>query len=304
MLKRVICYLCMFIGLVGLAACTATTEPVNESQVVETDRNQGETDHSPLEELAIRALVPRYGEMDPAKAQLLPGELPPAFTVSIPNDAALIGSFINGDIETTVIFDTPQTPGEIMAFYDQAMPQAGWDTAVPPAPQTGGFVGGMNDGRSYCQDDMIMWLSAYAVENGPTDTRLVLRPEEGFSPCEPMQYGPGYTGAMALLPPLTTPPKTVQIDGGGSGGSDRNANSNATLKTELSLTELTDNYYEQLEAVGWMLQTSENNDLAATSGWTFTDDKGKSWQGVFLAVQWPDNPQKVTVHLEIAQSSE
>lgn len=304
MLKQVVYSLCLLIALGWLAACTPTVEPASDTQVVETDQQQVETSRSPLEELAIRALVPRYGEMDPAKAQLLPGELPPAFALPLPDDAALVGSFVNGDIETTVIFDSAQTPEAIMAFFDKAMPQSGWDTAVPLETQSGGFVGGIDDGRSYCHDDMIMWLSAYAVENGPTDARLILRPEEGYSPCESIDYGSEPVGAMAILPALITPEKTIQTSGGGSGGSERDANSNATLETELDLSTLADSYLEQLEAAGWTLQSSEKNDLAATSAWTFTDDEGNGWQGVFLAVQWSDNSQKVTVYLEIAQSPE
>jgi hypothetical protein len=102
-----------------------------------SEQNRGEVT---LRELAIRLLSPRYpGAESMQVTDLLPGQLPPSLPIELPlpADVRLIGSVLRGR-DSTTLFDTQQTPEQLLAFYHERMSALGWTEQEQFLPTYGG----------------------------------------------------------------------------------------------------------------------------------------------------------------------
>ena len=94
---------------------------------------------------------------------------------------------------------------------------------------------------------------------------------------------------MSVLPAIQAPPRSTQQPGGG-GGSNDHVSSQATLQTELDMPAVGAHYRQQLERAGWEQRDSGESGPVAWSAWTFKDDEGEPWSGMFAALQQADSP--------------
>jgi hypothetical protein len=89
------------------------------------------------------------------------------------------------------------------------------------------------------------------------------------------------------LPALLRRPAWTAVAVGSSGGPGGSftAYQSAELETDLRAAEIADYYNEQLEALGWSRVSAGEQEDAAWSAWTFTDDEGEAWRGNLIIMQ-------------------
>ncbi|KAF5422533.1 MAG: hypothetical protein C5S45_02255 [Candidatus Methanocomedens sp.] len=218
----------------------------------------------------------------------IPGDLP--VVVPIPEDAVVIGSsvYTSEYQQIQIILDIPEGPDEIVDFYKNNLEKAGWNETEGFYPEESGFTSFyMPESTIFCRfegEGPSLTITSYA-SNGdePTDVRLNLDTNPRNPICrmisDPYQ---GFHRAENVIPVLK-PPKGAQQRGGGGGGGDDQYNSEATLETELSVFELEDHYQNQLVEAGWELKENVSSSSIALSKWSFTDELGDQWSGIFFA---------------------
>ena len=108
------------------------------------------------------------------------------------------------------------------------------------------------------------------------------------SPCSPRSREPRFE---SVIPELTPPPGSRTLPQGG-GGSDDNAHSAATLETDLDPASINAHYTAQLEEAGWNLLDEGGDGPQTWSSWTFRDEEGQRWSGLFLVMRLPETPRQ------------
>jgi hypothetical protein len=61
--------------------------------------------------------------------------------------------------------------------------------------------------------------------------------------------------------------------------------SDATLETDLDPAAVGTHYAAQLEEAGWLRLDEGQSGPQAWSNWSFTDEDGQPWEGVFTALR-------------------
>ena len=292
--------------LLLLVACVPTSEeeaPVAGDQVdIERTSDSTEVNHDATTKLALRLLAPQYpGAPSPNEVQLLVGELPADLALPLPANTEVVGSIVRGSESTEVVLDSDQSAEAILSYFAGELTNAGWETFEEPAYGGGGFMPSeMAENRTFCrdEDDLVMWMMATELKDAPTDIRLNINSAHGYSPCDQSgYYGPPQGDPYLMMPSLIAPADAEQISGGGGGGSPFNASSNATLKTELSVTELSAHYASQLEEQGWTRNDVSDSDPVSWSTWTFSDEEGNAWRGLFFTTKLDEAHR--TVYVEV-----
>lgn len=283
-----------------LAACTPQSEP-------EPTLAPNETGSDPaVERLALRLLSYRYaGAPELSELQLLPEQLPPDYELPLPADATVVGSLTRGE-ESTIVLDSDHSPEQITSFFEERMANAGWEEAPEPG-QAGGFVPAPSPRAKYfCQQETGQFLAltatTYPEEGQPTDVRLILRSDEDYSPCRDIRAEADYQNVWALLIPSLATPPGVQQRGSSNGGSpDESIYTSANLETELAASALVDHYSQQLRDAGWTRLDQGDSGPVSWSTWSFQDEEGQAWQGLFFVTEMPQSTDRRTVYLEISQ---
>lgn len=266
------------------------TDGQESSISMNTDTSSPNTDSGEqlFRELAMRLLVPPYfGGPEGGEIQLLTGELPDnlPLEVPLPDGARVIGSFIRGDKSTEIVLDAPQSPEDVLNFYEERLIAAGWEKPESPG-LSGGFVSSdIANGTSLCQSKKGPRFSVSTRENETrlTDVRLSLS-NGRHSGCN---MSTDYMGPEGPIPDLV-PPTGARQWGGSGGGGDDSFYTSAELETELASAEVAKHYTEQLNAAGWTLLSSADADEVAWSSWSFEDEHGDVWSGFFFAHEMPD----------------
>ncbi len=219
----------------------------------------------------------------------LPDDMP--YDLPVPNEVRIIGSVTGAWTDYMLVFDTDLSAQEIREFYAQNLIKDGWreeeQNVIP-----GGFVEDKNQTLyiGYCheENDAYLGIETPLLANGKTALRLNLDLTPEYN-CGPVLNTHGY-GVDYLLPQLGAPKGAIMQMGGSSSG-DREAETTASLKTDLSPVELVEFYNQQLEAAGWELQTSTSAQAddggggAAWSIWKFTDEEGRNWNGSLMVLR-------------------
>ncbi len=86
--------------------------------------------------------------------------------------------------------------------------------------------------------------------------------------------------------PVLKAPKGAMQRGSGGGNSEDEAESYATLETELNVTDLEAHYRNQLVEAGWKLKDKGSGSSIAWSTWSFTDEYGGHRSGILFANDW------------------
>lgn len=287
--------------------------------------NLSETD---LLELALRlAIYPDDSRTQ--DAQLLPGQLPDQLLVDIPfpEGCRILGSLIRNPGSITILLDTSLSPEQVLTFYRQHMPTAGWQTPDIYRPDRGGFIpsGSRSRGEvvtfyqnlrdsaltinapgssSDWDDDSdrrrtgpALTINAFAGKDKGTDLRLSLEMNRLLPAGQPPfshRRGRG-RDLFSRLPALEAPEGANQI-GGGSSGSLNSVQAEATLETNHDLSTLAAYYKRQLEQAGCALTGEGQNGPVAWNSWTLKDDD-EQWHGFFIILKVLDQEYHLTIRM-------
>lgn len=240
-------------------------------------------------ELALRLLTPRFwADTDPDQIRLLVGQLPDAWPAAIPlpDHSQLLGSLMRNPRMIEVVIDSALVPDDVLQFFRDQLSAAGW--TEPKVPRhMGGFTHGYSrpsQGALFClgKRGPSLEINVAPTPDGSTDVRLHLNSDPHHSPCGSMNRG---REIFDLLPTLAPPSGAQQQGGGGGGGSD-SVYSSATLESNLDLATIATHYADQLNAAQWTPVASGGDSTMAWSTWTWQDDEGDAWQGLFFVVRW------------------
>lgn len=261
---------------------------------------------SDLVRLVRRMFSFRYpGAPDPGEIQVLAGRLPEELPVELPmpDDAEVVGSVARGDENVEIVLDVPGEPESVLDAYEERLAAAGWSEPEFGGPPGGGFVPADGAfGSTFCRDgeEPYLTVSAFALgDDDMSDVRLSLNSSsEGFTPCNE-RFAPGPPEISGLIPRLEAPRDATMLEGGEGGGGSDSWYSSSTLKTEMSAADLEEHYRAQLQDAGWDREDSGAGGPAAWSTWTFTDDDGDAWSGVFLALDLPAQEDTRFLYLRV-----
>lgn len=208
----------------------------------------------------------------------IPYELP------IPDNAHIIGTVTGNWADYLLIMDANLTPKSAHEFYEKSLIEKGWNEA-PTNQGQGGFIYQSDLYSGYCYKDGEAFLSVETpqISDEKTSIRLSLDITPDTYMCNPDTTGYGYLHAD-LIPELHAPSGAI-LQGGSSGGSDRDAEVTASLKSKLSAAEVVEIYNKQLLEVGWTMESNDNGEGASWSNWTFKDKDGKDWIGTLIVIK-------------------
>lgn len=262
-------------------------------------------DDSELLRLVERIFSPAgpYGDQD--RATVLVGDLPPDFDIQLPEGTDVIGSVINEN-RSQIVLDLPGIPQDSFADLTRILADGGWENRdLPSGPNSGGFVPGPLGGIEFAlfcseSDERSLNASAFEMEGGVTDLRLHLSRNEDYSPCDDELTA--YRGSLRddLFPPLSAP-EGAQQQGGGGGGGGRDFYTSTQLKTELSVQQVDEHYRQQLFDSGWTLVDSGSESSVGWSTWRFTDDDERTWGGMLLVLQTPEDVDGMFAYLRASR---
>jgi hypothetical protein len=284
----------IFFGVVGSVASSPLNDAPEPSPIISMSAQNSSDINSSAELLRFveRLLTyPSYLQREPVV--ILSGELPSNLSVEvpIPSDAEVIGSLIRSDgtyKRVEIILDVPMEPNEVIVFYRDSLKNAGWnETEGFYHHEKSGFMSTTPEGVIFCQYEgkgpsLQITADSLATEEGNvSDVRLDLDTDPGTGLCTERFYGPSWDDRAEILPPLK-PPEGAILGSRGSGGGEGRWQSEATIETELNVSELSTHYQEQLMKAGWALKEDGMSASSAWSTWTFNDEFDDPWFGLLL----------------------
>jgi hypothetical protein len=251
------------------------------------------------DDAALRAFIARYvgaGTITPVTVAV--GDLPElAFAIPTPPATTIIGTVARQDganpdlIYYEILLENAIAPKEVLAFYKQALTDAGWSLIFEEdSSTTGGFTEFSLAAGNFCLNTAEANLAFDASTNPqmPGKTLINVRvqtPADAYQ-CQSLDQ-PVVDITFTLIPPLRIP-EGVTVMSNISGGlsyyaaDGRSTSVMAVLTATLPLAQLAEAYNTQLATVGWV-QTSNNlTDRSAFSTWAITASDGSLWQGGFL----------------------
>ena len=304
-----------------LSGCTSVTNSVQENTptatvLVESTQEIAPTETIPAEgvskkpieviggneesmrEFIKQWLIPVYPDGSSQDVTVyissMPKDIP--YDLPTPDDARIIGSITGNWVDYLLIFDSSLSSKSIHEFYARSLIEKGWHEA--PTQGQAGFTSQSDLYSGYCYKDDTAFLSietpALADKKNGIRLSLDITPDTHMCNTD-TNYGAPYA---SLIPSLTAP-KGMVVQGGGSGGSDNDAEVTATLKGNLSEIEIAGSYNEQLLAAGWTMQNSNNGGGAAWSNWTFKDKKETNFIGTLIVVKTSPDSETLFALLRI-----
>ncbi|MEA2052323.1 MAG: hypothetical protein U9O90_05830 [Euryarchaeota archaeon] len=284
----------IFFVVVGSVASSPLNEAPEPSPIISMSVQNSSDINSSAELLRFveRMLTsPSYLQSKPVV--ILPGELPSNLSVEvpIPSDTEVIGSLIRSEYtykRVKIILDVPMEPNEVIEFYRDSLKNAGWnETEGFYHHEESGFVSTTPEAVIFCRYEgkgpslQITADRLATKEVNVSDVRLDLDTDPGTGVCTERFLGPSWDDRAKILPPLK-PPEGAILGSRGSGGGDGQWQTDATIETELNVSELSTHYQEQLLKVGWALKEDGMTASFAWSRWSFNDEFGDPWSGLLL----------------------
>jgi hypothetical protein len=263
---------------------------------------------NPLEQLFLRLLT-YPGDPRVRKPALFVGKLPENFPIDIPvpENGRVLGTLVRSDDNIEIVLESDLTQNEVETFYRTQFTSQGWSQQEDfPHPHMGGFTHshfGPHSQLIFCQGEQgaSITLNSTPTASGITDIRLHVNLSREGNPCSQPQRRWRHRmhhGIDEMIPALI-PPENAEQSGGGSGGSDREWHSDATLKTDMELVALAQHYATQLSRAGWV-QTNEGTSAPlAWHTWKFTDEDQQPWNGFFFILKRPDKAQEHTLYIRV-----
>ncbi len=248
--------------------------------------------------LALRLLAPRFpGDVLQGETQLLVGQVSEevAALVPLPEGSRLLGSLVRGRQNVEIMFDSDDAPDAVLGFYSERLAAAGWQRVEQPRP-IGGFTFGTSmEHVLYCRAARGpgLIIMADGAQNDATQVRLDLQLDPRHSPCVHLGRSE-MDNSWAVIPTLRPPQGALQTPSGGGGGGNH-VFSAATLTSDLAIADVAAHYVAQLEQAGWTRQGEAQAAPLVSSTWTFDDQTGQAWQGLFLVVEMATTPRQYMV---------
>ena len=250
-----------------------------------------------LRELALRLPAPPF-DPEARQPQLLVGSLPASLPLDLPlpDGCQIVGSFVRNPETIQIVFDTDQSPIEIIAFYTERMQAVGWSEPEfqrRHRQRESGFVHTFHRPTLFTtlckgQRGPALMVSAFGGqdEGRKTEVRLNLDTRSRNSPCS--QSSEIFMDVSALIPPLV-PPLGGRQWGSGGGSNSESASTVATLdlESELPLSLLVAHYARQLEQAGWQRTGEGSSEPMGWHTWEFHDKENERWLGVFSLLEIP-----------------
>lgn len=267
-----------------------------------------DNDESNLLKLALRLLDSEDPHSEHEAPTLYAGRLPESLTmdIPIPSGSEIVGSVerleLEGERSVEVVLDFHGHTEGFLDSYKELAVDAGWNEPPRREPEGGFAFGPATDSLLLCRGErgpaLFVDISRpYKDDKHPADVRLRLLLDDLHSPCEPEPYEDDFE---RHIPQLVPPPDARQYPGGGGGGPN-DAESHATLETELEVAVVGEHYARELTAAGWMRVEEGSSGPQAWSTWTFSDERDHLWKGVFTALKLPDS-QRYFLQIHVHRS--
>lgn len=248
-------------------------------------------DEESLRAFLERFLMPIYATGGGQQGQVIIGALPDdlEFDLPLPEGAQVIGSLAPAGaplVSVNIYFDAPQPAEEVIAFYEETMPESGWRSVTAYQPQ-GGFTTAAPQGATFCSSDDEQVMNVVAVAGEAEMTPVVIYVQEAYAgACD---TDPRAQGINPLIPSLVAPAGTQMRSGMSGGGSEGTSYISATLTTDAGIDELSAHYGDQLAEAGWEAVEETVGASSAVSTWQITDEGGDSWLGVLVLASGGDD---------------
>lgn len=247
-------------------------------------------DENALRDFLTQWFIPVYPDSSVHEIKVhiasTPKDIP--YELPIPDNAHIIGTVTGNWVDYMLIMDANLTPKSAHEFYAKSLTEKGWHEA-PTNQGQGGFIYQSDLYSGYCYGDGEAFLSVETpqISDEKTSVRLSLDITPDIYMCNPDSTGYGYLHAD-LIPELHAPSGAI-LQGSSSGGSDRDAEVTASLKSKLSAAEIVEIYNKQLLEVGWTMESNGSGDGAAWSNWTVKDKDGENWTGMLVVIKTSAN---------------
>lgn len=216
----------------------------------------------------------------------LPGEAM-AFELPLSEGARVMGSVVREAMGVEILLAVPQPMEQVAAFYETALPTAGWQRAEDFPMGGRGFTDRRMVSQRYCNPAAKQVLSVNAGADGEgSAVRLHINPQA--NPCASPRMG---SDVFKYLPVLETPAGArlllakSSMSGGGSEGT-RYIQSTAAVTTDLSIAAIAQAYADQLIALGWQQASAVVGESVAGSTWIAPGSEGK-WSGFLTLMTDP-----------------
>jgi len=259
----------------------ADTTSTNVTDLMVDDRDR------PVEELATRLLETEQtytGNYEFDAVQLLAGEIPKDMPIDlpIPENARIVGSIVRDQKRISVVLDVNQTSEQVFDFYKERMAAGGWD--VKYSEEYNKII--VCRGKK----NPALTISAYPVEDGPTDVRLDVHTDPKYLPCRKTE------GMESSLKPLQKHEVSSDavvnfFEQYSSVGGDF-AGASSLLESSMSSSSLVGHYGDQLKSANWTKQDEGNDGSSAWSTWVVQDEDALIWNALLWAVDLPGTPNE------------
>lgn len=264
-----------------------------EPHTTPTPADSAANDDATFRKLAMRLIAARYPAPPGESLRLLVGQLPPdlPFDLPLPEGTRVLGSLLQGDAHiANMVLMTDLLPDQVVEFYRERLKAAGWSEEESMGQQRG-FVQSGSMSPSLAQFFLgdtgpLLIVTSFSDPDGRSTAEVLLNPGGRGSSFARRRMGAAHD-VWSVLPTIRPPAGARQSVEGASGGNDR-VISTARLETALDLSTLAVHYHTQLEYGGWERTDAGESGPIAWSAWTFTDEQGEPWRGLFFILKQPD----------------
>lgn len=230
----------------------------------------------------------------------LPPELP--FELTLPENTNLLGSVVrqnafmgspSGDTEFSEIFlSSDLSPEELAAFFGPQFSAGEWKMINENVNPSSGFNANASYYGSYCRNEAELNLSIDAFAAAGSRTLLTLRVQVPGDAYMCSGDNQPVVDPYRQIPSFDVP-EGVSINGSRGPAlsyyvpAPLSASTAVSLDSSLGADQILEAYNNQLQNLGWEMQTAEGMDIFGRSLWTFTSEDGETWNAVMVVMPYP-----------------
>jgi len=221
----------------------------------------------------------------------VPDDLP--VDVPLPEGAVVVGSVVrdeeDGGRMVEIVLDAEGPAGRLREAYEEQASAGGWGEPEVFGPEGGFEHGPVGSSLLLCRDprEPALYFSVRRLKGSAQSLDVRIRLIAGrHSPCAQRPRRRGFE-PESVIPRLSPPPEArpSRRGSGGGGSSDGEEHANTSLEIDFAPAAVEAHYARQLESAGWMRSDGGSDGPMAWSTWTFADDEGQAWEGLFTALR-------------------